>query len=194
MGTLTAAGDALASPSALRRPRPVSDGGRLRLEPTTEEYSIATAASLAAHFIEQGRSVGLIAWGQHKVTLPADRGGRQLVKILRALAVLRSEGTHSLAEVLTAESRQFSRQDTLVVVTPALHGKWLDALQLQMYKGLTSVVVLVEPATFGGTGNALMTVGALSAMDVTSYVIKRDDAIDASLAREYSAGSIRHVR
>src|SRR5687767_10547287 len=81
------------------------------LDPTTEEYSIAVAASLGAYFLEQGKSVGLIAWGQHKVTLPADRGGRQLVKILRALAVLRAEGTVGLGDLLTAESRHFSRQD-----------------------------------------------------------------------------------
>jgi uncharacterized protein (DUF58 family) len=138
--------------------------------------------------------VGLISWGQHKVTLPADRGGRQLVKILRALAVLRAEGTTPLAEILTAESRQFSRQDTLVVVTPSLESTWLEALQLQLYKGITAASVLVEPATFGGSGNSLMMVSALSAMEVPTYLIKRDDALDAALAREYGPGAMRNTR
>jgi uncharacterized protein (DUF58 family) len=177
-----------------RPTRPSGESGKLRLEPTTEEYSIAVAASLASHFIEQGRAVGLISWGQHKVTLPADRGGRQLVKILRALAVLRAEGTTPLAEILTAESRQFSRQDTLVVVTPSLESGWLEALQLQLYKGITAASVLVEPATFGGSGNSLMMVSALSAMEVPTYLIKRDDALDAALAREYGPGAMRNTR
>jgi uncharacterized protein (DUF58 family) len=159
---------------------------RLTIEPSTEEYGVVATASLAAHFIEQGRSVGLIAWGQHKVTLPADRGGRQLVKILRALAVLRAGGTTSLAEVLTAESRLFARQDTIVVVTPSVDELWVRALQTQTYKGVAAVAVLIEPATFGGVGNSLMVVSALSAFEVPTYLIKRDDSIDLSLSRQYS--------
>jgi uncharacterized protein (DUF58 family) len=120
----------------------------ISIDPTTEEYAVVVTASIAAHLLSQGRSVGMIGWGQHKVAIPADRGGRQLVKILRALAVLRAEGDTDLAEVITAESRQFARQDTLIVVTPSLHDSWLAALQLQLYKGIRASCVLVEPATF----------------------------------------------
>ena len=164
------------------------------LDPTTEEYSIAVTASLASYFLEQGKSVGLIAWGQHKVTLPADRGGRQLVKMLRALAVLRAEGTVGLGEILTAESRHFSRQDTIVVVTPSLDESWVAALQVQLYKGITSVAVLVEPGTFGGEGNPMLLVSALSAIKVPSYLVKRDDAIDAALGQEYGQFAARNLR
>lgn len=167
---------------------------RLSLEPSTEEYSVVVAASLAAHFIGLGRTVGLIAWGQHRVTLPADRGGRQLIKILRALAVLRAEGTTPLEEVLTGESRLFDRQDSLIIITPSLDEKWVTALQFLLHKGLKAVVGLVEPATFGGDGNALMVVSALSTTSVPTYLIKRDDDIDASLSQPASPGAARNLR
>lgn len=166
----------------------------ISLDATTEEYSIAVTASLASFFLEQGKSVGLIAWGQHKVTLPADRGGRQLTKILRALAVLRAEGTIGLGEMLTAESRHFSRQDTIVVVTPALDERWAAALQVQLYKGTTAVAVIIEATTFGGEGNALMVVSALSALNVPSYLVKRDDEIDSALGQEYGQFASRNLR
>ena len=164
------------------------------LDPTTEEYSVAVTASLASYFLEQGKSVGLIAWGQHKVTLPADRGGRQLVKMLRALAVLRAEGTVGLGDLLTAESRHFSRQDTIVVVTPSLDESWVAALQVQLYKGITSVAVVVEPGTFGGEGNPMLLVSALSAIKVPSYLVKRDDSIDSALGQEYGQFASRNLR
>ncbi|MEO6457638.1 MAG: DUF58 domain-containing protein [Chloroflexia bacterium] len=164
------------------------------LDPTTEEYAVAVTASLASYFLEQGKSVGLIAWGQHKVTLPADRGGRQLVKMLRALAVLRAEGTVGLGELLTAESRQFSRQDTIVIVTPSLDESWVGALQVQLYKGITSVAVLVEPGTFGGEGNPMLLVSALSAIKVPSYLVKRDDSINSALGQEYGQFASRNLR
>jgi uncharacterized protein (DUF58 family) len=166
----------------------------LKLDPTTEEYAITVTASLAAHLVSQGRSVGFIAWGQHRVMIPADRGGRQLIKILRALAVLRAEGDSPLSELLATESRQFSRQDTLVVVTPSLRDEWIVALQSQLHKGLHASAVIVEPGTFCGSGNALMAVSALSSFDVPTYVIKRDDSIDASLSERFSTASQRNMR
>jgi hypothetical protein len=35
-------------------------------------------------------------------------------------------------------------------------------------------------------GNSLMVVSALSAFEVPTYLIKRDDSIDLSLSRQYS--------
>ncbi len=169
-------------------------GGPIQLDPTTEEYSVAVAASLAAYFLAEGKSVGMIAWGQHRVTLPADRGGRQLTKILRALAVLRAEGNMSLGEVLVAEQRLFGRQDTLVIVTPSLAEEWVQALQAQLFRIASAAAVLVEPGTFGGGGNPLLTVSALSALNVPSYLVKRDDAIDAALRQQFAGPAVRNLR
>jgi hypothetical protein len=168
--------------------------GLLALEPSTEEYSVTVTASLAAYFLGQGKSVGLIAWGQHRVTIPADRGGRQLIKILRALAVLRAEGEVALEEVLVAEQQHFSRQDTLVIVTPSLDEAWVASLQLQLYRIASAAAVLVEPGTFGGGGNPLLTVSALSALNVPSYLVKRDDSIDAALHQQFAGPAVRNLR
>src|SRR5947207_6057282 len=135
-----------------------------------------------------------MCWGQHRVLIPADRGGRQLIKILRALAVLRAEGSTSLGELLVAESRQFSRQDTLIVVTPSLREEWAASLRGQMNRGMHGIAVIVEPGTFCGTGNALMLVSTLSAQEIPAYLVKRNDSIDASLGQHYGPGSARHMR
>jgi uncharacterized protein (DUF58 family) len=164
------------------------------LDPTTEEYAVTVAASLAGYFLAQGRSVGMVAWGQHKVTLPADRGGRQLNKILRALAVLRAEGASSLGEVITAESHLFGKQDTLVIVTPSLAEEWISALQVQLYKITSAAVVIIEPGTFGGEGNPLIAVSALSALNVPSYMVKRDDTIDGALSQQFAGPAVRNLR
>ena len=168
--------------------------GTIQIDPSTEEYSVTVLASLAAYFLSQGRSVGMIAWGQHRVTVPADRGGRQLTKILRALAVLRAEGTSPLSEVLSAETHLFGKQDTLVVVTPALAEEWVSALQVQLYKTSSAVAVLIEPGTFGGGGNPLLTVSALSTINVPTYLVKRDDAINASLSQQFGGPAVRNLR
>jgi uncharacterized protein (DUF58 family) len=174
-------------------------GGPIPLDPTTEEYTVAVAASLAAYFLSQGKSVGMIAWGQHRVTLPADRGGRQLTKILRALAVLRAEGNLPLGEVLAAEQRLFGKQDTLVLVTPSLAEEWVQSLQAQLFRIASAAAVIVEPGTFRSAsgeaaGNPLLTVSALSTLNVPSYMVKRDDAIDAALRQQFGGPAVRNLR
>ena len=49
------------------------------------------------------------------------------------------------------------------------------------YRGVQSTAVLIEPSTFGGGQNSLLAVGALAALDVPSYLVKRDDALDLAL-------------
>lgn len=166
----------------------------ITIDPSTEEYSVTVAASLAAYFLSQGRSVGMIAWGQHRVTIPADRGGRQLTKILRGLAVLRAEGTTPLSEVLTAETHLFGKQDTLIIVTPSLAEEWVTALRVQLYRTASAAAVIVEPGTFGGSGNPLLTVSALSTINVPTYLVKRDDAINAALGQQYGGPAVRNLR
>lgn len=170
-----------------------NEGTRLALDPTTEEYAITVAASLAAFFIGEGRSVGLIAWGQHNVTVPADRGGRQLIKMLRALAVLRAEGSTPLATVLSSEGRLFGKQDTVVVITPSVDNEWVSALRTQMLKVASAASVLIEPSSFGGDGDAVPMVSALGAINVPAYLVQRDDAIDLALAQQFSPMAARNL-
>jgi len=58
----------------------------------------------------------------------------------------------------------------------------VEALQTQTYRGVHSVVALVEPGTFGGEANPMVTVTALASVNVPTYLIKRDAALDVSLS------------
>ncbi|HSB02283.1 MAG TPA: DUF58 domain-containing protein, partial [Anaerolineales bacterium] len=62
---------------------------KVKLPPSTMEYSVSIAASLAHYFIEQRRAVGLVSASERafKVT-PAERSERQEAKILEDLAFL----------------------------------------------------------------------------------------------------------
>src|SRR5207244_12897818 len=83
---------------------------------STEEYAVTTAASLARHLLDQGRAVGLVS---QTATLPADRGPRQVERILEVLALVQASSILSLAAMLSAETSRFARSSTLIVVTPS---------------------------------------------------------------------------
>ncbi len=148
----------------------------------TEEYSISVAASLARHFLAQGKSVGLLAHGQRRVVLRPDRGERQLHKILGHLAVLRAKGRTGFAELLSLEGHEFTRHATLFAVTPATTLQWVDALRQLRMRGVASLAVVVEASTFGAAAApSLATASSLAAHGIPSRLVKCGGDMAAAL-------------
>lgn len=156
---------------------------------STEEYAVTIAASLARHFLEQNRNVGVIANTRQLVMVPADRGARQLVKILELLAVVTADGERPLAEVLLSESGAFSRHSTAVIVTPSTDESWVRGLVELSARYVRSMAVIVEPSTFGSPDSSLFVVSDLAAIGVPTYLVKYGDDIARALAGQARAGS-----
>lgn len=152
-----------------------------RIPATTEEYVIAIAASLGRRFVDVGKSVGLIAYGQRRVLLQPDRGERQLSKLLANLAVLRATGQAGIAQVLSTEGNEFSRHMTVVVITPATTLRWVDALRELRFRGVGSLAVLVEASSFGGPTTSHGAIAALAAQSVPARVVRNGDDLAAAL-------------
>jgi uncharacterized protein (DUF58 family) len=158
------------------------DDGGFELEPTTEEYAVTATASLARHFLDAGKSVGMIAYGQRRLVLQPDRGERQLAKVLTNLAVLRAAGRAGLAQVLSTEGHEFGRHTTLVIVTPTTTLRWIDGLRELRHRGVASMVVLLDASTFGTAGSSDGVRTALAANRVPTRVLACDQDIGAALS------------
>lgn len=148
---------------------------------STEEYGVTITASLARHFLNQNRTVGLMAAGQHREIIPTDRGARQLMKILEALAVIRAEGRQPLPELLVAEAVRFGRHSTVIIVTASTDERIARALMGLVARGVKVVTIIIEPSTFGASESAILLVGALAALAVPTYLVKRGEDIGRSL-------------
>jgi uncharacterized protein (DUF58 family) len=149
---------------------------------STEEYAVTIAASLARHFLDQNRNVGIIANAHQPVVIPADRGARQMVKILELLAVLRADGDRPLAEVLLSEASVLTRHCAVVVLTPSTEESWVRGLVELAARRARSIAVIVEPSTFGGAESSLFVVSDLAAVGVPTYLVKYGDDIARALA------------
>jgi uncharacterized protein (DUF58 family) len=158
---------------------------------STEEYAVTVAASLARHFLNQNRTVGLMATGQHREVIPTDRGARQLMKILESLAVLRAEGQQPLPELLVAEAGRFGRHSTLIVITASTDETIARALMALVARGVKVVCIIVEPSTFGANESALLLVSGLAAIAVPTYLVKRGEDIARSLTGYMGRSSVR---
>lgn len=151
---------------------------------STEEYGVTVAASLARHFLDQNRNVGLIANGSQQTVIPTDRGGRQMVKILELLAVVHADGSQPIAETLLAEGGNFTRNSTVIIVTPSTDETWVQAVMNIVARNIGVVVVLLEGSTFSGGHSSLMVVSDLTALGVPTYLIKYGDDVGRALASQ----------
>ncbi len=122
------------------------------LPPSTEEYAVSIAASLGRYFLQRGRAVGLVSCGQSQSpnVLSPDRGGRQLGKILEALALLRAQGDLPISALATAQAQHLPRGSTVILITPSIREHVALTVDLLLRRGLRPVVVLLDAASFGG--------------------------------------------
>jgi hypothetical protein len=123
-----------------------------------------------------------VARGNQRCFVHADRGTRQLIKLLEELAVVQADGRESLQAVQATEGMQFSRSDTVLVITPSIEEWWLNSLRLLLQRGVRAVTCLLEPSTFGGERNALLLVSSLAASQVPTFLIKHGEPLEQSLA------------
>ena len=148
---------------------------------STEEHAVRIAASVARFFLLANRSVGFLAYGQQFHVQEAERGVSQYTRILEALALARATGDVPLGDLLNHEGHRFGRHTTVVVVTPSTDERWVASLQMLAGHGVKLAAILLEPGTFGGSGNTLVTFGALAAADVFTYLVKRTDDLTTTL-------------
>lgn len=148
----------------------------------TEEYAVRIAASVARFFLLANRSVGFISYGKRLFVEDAQRGAQHYTRILEALALATAEGDVPIGMLVTEESKRFGRHTTVVVVTPSTEEDWVGSLQFIAQRGVKVAAVLLDAGSFDSGKNSLMVFGALAAGDIYTYVVRRSDDLDTSLA------------
>jgi uncharacterized protein (DUF58 family) len=149
----------------------------------TDEYAVAIAASLAHLALTEEHSVGLIAYGDHGYLLPLKGGTRQMSTVLETLTSSKTEGDSALAGLLVKNAGQFGRSASLLVVTSSTSTEWVSVLRELRSRSLDIVVVLVDPASFGGKQSLDKVVMELMSAGIPAYVVHRGDTLSHALSR-----------
>jgi len=115
-----------------------------RGDDSTVEIGVRAAASIADRALLENRAVGLTTSGHRIAIVPADRGGRQHLKIMQLLAAVEGDGSGQLAETLVTGLSRLRRGMTAVVITPSLERNWVRPLASLRSRGVACVVVVVD--------------------------------------------------
>jgi uncharacterized protein (DUF58 family) len=165
---------------------------RMDLPPSTVEYSVTVAASLAHHFLEADREVGFLSYAEKREIVQPDRGERQLSRLLEVLAVIQAHGHLPIAEALAIDGATLARHTTLIVITPSTDSRWVTVLRGLRSRGVHGIAVLLAARTFGPAPEWAPTLAALQAAGLPAYVVQNGDDIPSALAH-IASGAGRSV-
>jgi uncharacterized protein (DUF58 family) len=166
---------------------------KMTLPPATEEYAVSIAASLGRYFLRRGRAVGLVSYGRSQLpnVLPAERGGRQLGKILEALALLQADGELPISALAMAQAQHLPRGSTVVLITPSTHRHVPVTVDHLLRLGLRPVVVLLDAASFGGSPGTKKVATAIAGLGVMALQVANGADLGTALSLE--AGTVGAV-
>lgn len=174
--------------SLVERPQAVINNGNLyapppHLPPSTEEYGITAAASLAQYFVDRGRALGFVTYSPFREIVQPDRGPRQLTRILEILAIAHSETHLSLKQMLALETNNLARGTTAVIVTASQEEEWVVEAHRLARRGMRVICVLIDPRSFGDPYSNIPQLRQMAeAGGIVVYVINQDDDLTAALS------------
>jgi uncharacterized protein (DUF58 family) len=178
----------LSRESLVERPQARDDNGNIyapppNLPPSTEEYGVTTAASLAQYFVNKGRALGFVTYSPHREIVQPDRGPRQLTRILEILAMARSETDLTLHQVLTLEASSLSRGTTAIIITSSLDEQWTAEAHTLVRRGIRVICILIDARSFGDAYADFDHLRQrVEAAGLVVYTIRQDDDLTSALS------------
>ena len=141
-------------------------------ENSSEEAAIVIAASLAEKAIQSHQPVGLAA-DDGKVWLPPSTDAGQRWEIMRALALASTSGS-SLGASLQNLRGSLRGLSSLIIISPSTNPDWVGDLYPLLQMGTVATVLLLDPASFGGSASLSAVIEALARAGVRHSVIPRE--------------------
>jgi uncharacterized protein (DUF58 family) len=146
------------------------------------EYGISSAASLASYFLMDRRAVGLACSSGISTVVPAERGERQLGKVMETLAFLQPDGVMPLLSLVNIRAKLLPIGTGVILITPSTNPELLLSIEDLQRRNLRPVVVLIKIESFGGAGNSELMVAKLTRRNVPVCSIGFGEDISERLA------------
>lgn len=114
----------------------------------TYEYAISIAASIANYYIKQERLTGFSAAGKVITHLSAEKGFRQLAKILETLAFLQPDGDLRLLGLIQAEAKNLSKGTTIILISTSAEKEIELCAESIRQRGLIPILIILDIHSF----------------------------------------------
>ena len=146
------------------------------------EYVMSAAASLARYFLLDRRAVGLACSAGATIDVPAERGERQISKIMETLAFLQPAGKMPLLGLITMKAKLLPVGTGVILITPSTRPELLLAVEDLIRRKLRPVVILIKPETFGGKEDSTKILASMMQHNIPLCAVGHGDDLSAKLS------------
>jgi len=158
---------------------------------STLEMGVKAAASIAAHLLERGSSVGLVAAGIEDWSLATSGDPRQMIRILDALARVKAETAQDFTGVLAGHRNYLPQGCMIAAISPDLRPELVGSAQALSRQGYAATWMVLEARDRGLQQPWELTEELLAArmtqQGLPSYIIEPGRPLAMSLRRTYRA-------
>lgn len=147
---------------------------------STDDMAATVAASVIDRYNRGSLPVGYLAHGSQSLVAPPDRSMFQRELIMRHIAASRPVGEVTILESLAELERDLGQNTSLVVITAASDGPWIEALGGLSKRGVRVNTVFIDRASFGGDSNA-DALERLTLTGISTYPLARGDSVSSAL-------------
>jgi len=149
-------------------------------EESIDETGASVAASVIDRYTRGFLPVGFVGYGSKSLLAPPNQSAHQREQIMRHIASSKPTGDVTMLETLSELERDFGQNTSLVVITAASDGPWVDALGGLSRRGVRVSTVLIDKASYEGESNHDALVH-LTNIGVSTYPLSRGDSISDAL-------------
>jgi uncharacterized protein (DUF58 family) len=154
---------------------------QVTLPPSSIEYIVSITASVANYYLRLGREVGLAIAGQMQTIISAERGERQVGKIMETLALLESLGNLPLSSLVHAQAGHIPMGSTVVVVSTSSQPELMISVSELIHRRMHPMIVIIETASFGGRDEAKEIIESFNAQGIPAISIANGDPLNVKL-------------
>jgi uncharacterized protein (DUF58 family) len=175
--------------TTFERPYSIEDRpyGEFFIPPSSLEYAIIAASSLAQYFLVKERGLGFVTYNPTRCVLQPDRGNRQLTRILETLTVARAETDITCEQLIALEGHHMARGTTAIIITADPSERWVGEATLMARRGMRTIAVVLDAASFGATNVRSVedTRVLLEASGVITYAVRNGDDLTLALSQRF---------
>ena len=154
---------------------------------STDEIGATIAASVVDRYTRTFLPVGYISHGSQSLVALPDRSSHHRDQIIRHIATSKPTGDITILEALSGIEREFGQNTSLVVITAANDGPWVEALAGLSKRGIRISTVLINRSSYGGNSNE-SALSHLAAAGVSTYPLLMGQSIPDALKSPFGRG------
>ena len=113
--------------------------------------------------------------------------------MLETLALVQANGQAPINYIIANKTKSIISNSTVIIVCPATTPQLAETILRLKTRGILTAVVLLDPASFGGTTDPSKLAYNLRQMGIQTYIVRKGDELSRVLDRRTTSSPGKYI-